>query len=159
MNVIGFTEGGSIRVELDGVEMNVPDDMSNRHRQLVAEWEAAGNTIRAYELQTPTEDDYRLAIQTLIDSHAQSRRYDSGNSLATYATSTIPQWAAEATAFVAWRDAVWAYAYAEMGKVLGAEREQPTVPELLAELPEMVWLSQCSTRSSRGVKLTSLRIA
>lgn len=51
MNVIGFTEGGSIRVELDGVEMNVPDDMSNRHRQLVAEWEAAGNTIPAYEPQ------------------------------------------------------------------------------------------------------------
>lgn len=51
MNVIGFTESESIRVEIDGIEMNVPDDMSNRHRQLVAEWEAAGNTIPAYEPQ------------------------------------------------------------------------------------------------------------
>lgn len=66
----------------------------------------------------PGEDDYRRAIQDLIDMHAQSRRYDNGNSLATYVSSTIPQWAAEATAFVAWRDTVWAYAYAELDKVL-----------------------------------------
>lgn len=141
MNVIGFTESGSIRVELDGVEMNVPDDMSNRHRQLVAEWEAAGNTIPAYEPQLTTEDDYRLAIQTLIDSHAQSRRYDHGNSLATYVTSSNSAWATEAQAFVIWRDAVWAYAYAELDKVLAGEREQPSVEAILGELPELVWPS------------------
>lgn len=49
MNILGFTEGGSIRVEIDSVEMFVPDDMANRHRQMIAEWEAAGNTIPAYE--------------------------------------------------------------------------------------------------------------
>lgn len=139
MNVIGFTERGSIRVEIDGIEMAVPDDMGNRHRVMIAEWEGEGNAIPAYNPQPPTEDDYRLAIQNLIDSQAQSRRYDSGNSLATYATSTIPQWAVEATAFVAWRDAVWAYAYAELDKVLAGERAQPSVEELLIELPEMVW--------------------
>lgn len=48
MIVYGYTKGGSIRVEIDGIEMFVPDDMDNRHRQMVAEWEADGNTIPAY---------------------------------------------------------------------------------------------------------------
>ena len=139
MNVIGHTEGGAIRVEIDGIEMVVPDDMGNRHRVMVAEWEAGGNATPAYDPQPPTADDYRLAIQNLIDSHAQSRRYDNGNSLATYVSSTIPQWAAEATAFVAWRDAVWAYAYAELDKVLAGEREQPSVEDFIGELPQIVW--------------------
>ena len=91
------------------------------------------------EPQPLTEDDYRRAIQRLIDAHAQSRRYDNGNSLATYATSSNPDWAAEAAAFVAWRDAVWAYAYAEMDKVLAGEREQPSVEDFIGELPQIVW--------------------
>lgn len=142
MDVLGYTEGGSIRVEIDGVEMFVPDDMANGHRQMVAEWEAAGNMIPVYEVPLPTEDDYRSAIQNLIDSHAQSRRYDSGNSLATYVASSNPVWAAEAQAFVIWRDAVWAYAYGEMVKVLAGEREQPSVEAFIGELPQLVWPTQ-----------------
>lgn len=49
MNVIGYTESGSIRIEVDGIEMTVPDEKANRHRVLIAEWEAEGNTIPAYE--------------------------------------------------------------------------------------------------------------
>lgn len=48
MIVYGYTKDGSIRIEIDGTEMFVPDDMGNRHRQMVAEWEADGNTIPAY---------------------------------------------------------------------------------------------------------------
>lgn len=84
-------------------------------------------------------DGFRLAIQSHVDQTAVSRRYDSGNSLATYVNSTNPGWAAEAIAFVAWRDAVWAYAYAELDRVLNGDREQPTIDELLEELPEMEW--------------------
>lgn len=39
MNVIGYTETGMIRAEFDDTEILVPDDMGNRHRQLIAEWE------------------------------------------------------------------------------------------------------------------------
>lgn len=87
----------------------------------------------------PVVDDYKAAIVTMLDATAQSRRYDNAVSIATYVGSTIPQWAAEATAFVAWRDAVWAYAYTELDKVTAAQREQPTVADLVAELPAMVW--------------------
>lgn len=92
-------------------------------------------------LPSPEEviEAFRLAIQSHVDGTAVSRLYDSGNSLATYVSSTNPQWAAEAVAFVGWRDAVWAYAYAEMDKVLGEEREQPTIEAFLGELPQIVW--------------------
>lgn len=93
------------------------------------------------EPPTPEQviEGFRAAIQSHVDAQAVSRRYDSGNSLATYVNSTNPQWSAEAAVFVAWRDAVWAYAYAEMDKVLGGERVQPTVEAFLTELPEIVW--------------------
>lgn len=48
MDVIGYSKFGYIEVILDGVTMTVPNDMSNRHRQMIAEWEAEGNTIPPY---------------------------------------------------------------------------------------------------------------
>lgn len=97
----------------------------------------------APEPEPPTPEEvieaFRSAIQMHVDQIAVSRRYDSGNSLATYVNSTVAQWAAEATTFVAWRDAVWAYAYAEMDKVLDGLREKPTIESFLDELPEIVW--------------------
>ena len=86
-----------------------------------------------------TQADYGQAIQRLIDEQARTRRYNDGASCASYAASTIPTWAAEAQAFVAWRDAVWAYAYAELAKVEAGERSQPSVDEFLAELPDIAW--------------------
>lgn len=95
--------------------------------------------MKAEATRASTVDQFRSAIQSLIDTHAQSRRYDSGNSLATYVSSSNPNWAAEAQAFVNWRDAVWAYAYAEMDQVLSGERDQPSVEDFIGELPELVW--------------------
>lgn len=87
----------------------------------------------------PTLDDYRIAIQAHIDATARQRDYDSGVSCASYVNSLNPLWAAEATAFIAWRDAVWAYAFQELAKVENGEREQPTIDEFLSELPQIEW--------------------
>lgn len=95
--------------------------------------------IADYVPPLPTIGDYRTAIQSLIDAKAQEKDYDSGATLASYVNSTIPQWASEATAFVAWRDQVWAYALAELDRVQKAERDQPSVDDFLAELPAFEW--------------------
>lgn len=100
-----------------------------RQRWVGGEWGAVA----------PTADDYKLAIVAMLDAKAQERRYDNAISISTYVGSTNPQWASEATAYVAWRDAVWAYAYAELDKVTSGQRPQPSVAELLAELPAIVW--------------------
>jgi hypothetical protein len=87
----------------------------------------------------PSVEQYRRAIQSLIDSKAVALQYDSGATLASYVNSTIEQWAAEAQAFVAWRDAVWLYALAELDKVQRGESNQPSVEAFLAELPVFEW--------------------
>src|SRR5690606_6387841 len=61
---------------------------------------------------------FSQAIQQMLDRAAQERRYDSGTTISTYVNSTRPEWAAEAQAFVAWRDAVWDHAYTELDKVM-----------------------------------------
>lgn len=43
-----YTELGSIIAIIDSQEMLIPDDMTNRHRVMIAEWVAAGNVIEPY---------------------------------------------------------------------------------------------------------------
>ncbi|MGX1786137.1 hypothetical protein ACWIGM_05330 [Bosea sp. NPDC055332] len=86
-----------------------------------------------------TLDDYRRAIQAHVDASANERGYDSGSSCASYFRSTNSRWAGEATAFIAWRDAVWAFAYTELVKVEDGQRERPSVAGILAELPSLAW--------------------
>jgi hypothetical protein len=87
----------------------------------------------------PVESDYTKAIQAMLDLAATERRYTSGDTMATYINSTNAAWAAEAQAFVAWRDAVWLYAYQQLAAMTAGERTKPTVEELLAELPTANW--------------------
>ena len=84
----------------------------------------------------PTIDDYRTAVQSHLDAAAQSRLYTDGNSLATYAASTNPTWAAEARAFVAWRDAVWAQVY---GMWASLPDPVPSPADVVAGLPVIEW--------------------
>ena len=44
-----YTENGSVIATIDGVEYTIPDDPGNRYRQMVAAWEADGNTIVPYD--------------------------------------------------------------------------------------------------------------
>ena len=82
---------------------------------------------------------FQIAIQSHVDTEARSRAYNDGNALASYLNSTVEQWAAEAAAFVAWRDAVWVYVYGELAKFEAGERAQPTIESFIAELPTMEW--------------------
>lgn len=89
---------------------------------------------------TAIKDDAARAIQGLLDSAAIARRYDSGVSFASYVVSTNPAWVAEAEAFVAWRDAVWAYAYGQFDLIEAGQRQMPeNIEAFLAELPAPSW--------------------
>lgn len=86
-----------------------------------------------------TVDDYRRAIQGVIDSTARSRRYEDGNSLASYFNSGREDWAAESRAFCGWRDSVWTWAYALFERVQSGEVGPPTVNEVLQDMPKIIW--------------------
>ncbi len=109
---------------------------------LFAEAQKNGGDLPLEPVPAPapiTLDDFRAAIQQHVDATAQKRSYDSGLTCSSYVASTNPTWAAEAAAFVAWRDAVWGHAYAELAKVEGGQRSQPTIDAFLSELPAMIW--------------------
>lgn len=100
-----------------------------------------GLVARAGEsLPSLTEADYGRAIQAHVDSTARARGYLDGTTCASYAGSSITAWDADATAFKAWRDAVWSYAYGELADVqAGTRTPAPSIDEIIAELPAMTW--------------------
>ena len=87
----------------------------------------------------PAIEEYRLCIQSYIDSKAKEKQYENGATFASYVNSTIPQWANDASAFVKWRDDVWLYSFSELDKVQSGLRDQPAVEDFLKELPGLEW--------------------
>jgi len=79
------------------------------------------------------------SVQRHLDATAKTHGYDGILSLASYAASTHPPFAAEGQAGLDWRDAVWGYCYSVLAGVQAGTRTIPTEAELIAELPVMVW--------------------
>jgi hypothetical protein len=99
----------------------------------------------SFSLIIKTQEDLaagiaRAALVAAIDAHveAQARAmgYNSAAACAGYRESTVPDWAGEATAFIAWRDAVWQAAFALQAQYAAAQVVPPEA-EVLAQLP--VW--------------------
>lgn len=57
-----YTKFGSIIAAIDGQEMTVPDDMENRHRIMLADWEAEGNMIEPYATPIFTPEELRAQM-------------------------------------------------------------------------------------------------
>ena len=79
------------------------------------------------------------AVQEHLDATAQQRGYDGILSLCSYATSSVPQFAAEGQAGVTWRDACWTHCYATLAACRDGEMAIPTTDELVSALPLFVW--------------------
>jgi len=162
MTLISFDllESGPVQLCFQGPdstlhrEVRVPgaalsDLPQNARTAISAHWTAA--RVAAYEARqaaweaeiaqqlAPTPETFSRAVQAHLDARAQERSYDGALSIATYVNSENPVWAAEAQAFVAWRDIVWAYALGELAKVEAGERDVPTVEAFVAELPGFEW--------------------
>lgn len=52
-------------------------------------------------------DLQKIEINKRLTKYATDRKYDSAESMASYASSSVKEWAAEAKAFVKFRDTVW----------------------------------------------------
>lgn len=95
--------------------------------------------VLTWQYRLPNEQEYAEAIQKHIDTTAQSKDYENGVSLVSYNDSTNTKWASEAQTFIVWRDSVWAYAYNLMEQVKQGLAVQPTIEQLIAQLPQIVW--------------------
>lgn len=92
-------------------------------------------TVEVIDLAPQEQADARqaaiTAVQSRLDTLAQSWGYDSILSLCTYASSKVPRFAAEGQTGVDWRDATWAKV-AEMQATVQSEAE---LLELLPAIP------------------------
>lgn len=116
-----------------------PNDPEQRGRDI---WAAIMETNPPSSVATddptivaPTVDDYRRAIDAHVEATARSRQYNSAAHMATYVNSTVPEWAAEAQAFVAWRDQVWLTAIG----MLATTTEAPKIEAVIEALPQIEW--------------------
>ena len=99
-----------------------------------------GTNILPY-VKTPEQIKMEIvdAVQQRLDAFAQTRNYDGILSACTYATSTVPKFAAEGQCAVSARDATWATCYQIMTAVQSGQRPLPTVEQVLSELPALAW--------------------
>ena len=86
-----------------------------------------------------TKQELQAAVQAHLDTTVQTRNYNGILSCCSYATSTDTTFAAEGTAALAWRDAVWRYCYDVLAEYEAGTRPLPTAEALIAELPVLNW--------------------
>lgn len=80
------------------------------------------------------------ATQSRLDDFAKTRNYDGILSACTYATSSVPTFAAEGQSAVNARDQTWAALYAIMAEVQAGTRPMPTAyADVEPELPVLTW--------------------
>ncbi|KUE88872.1 hypothetical protein ASL20_09610 [Cupriavidus necator] len=90
---------------------------------------------------------YLAALQEVMDLTARSHGYDDVKSAMSYMQSSIPKFAAEASAMCEWRDAVWRYGLEEMDLIRSGLKPLPALEEFVSAMPQIVW--------PQGVSLTA----
>jgi hypothetical protein len=125
----------------DASSLEIPDndDTPSGYTDLVPD---AGQEWDDGEWITPAPTEAKPVIDAVsshIGSVAASKNYDTPETLQSYSNSTNPLWRAEANAFIAWRDTVWAYVYDQIALWENEERTITTADELVGELDDIAW--------------------
>ena len=81
---------------------------------------------------------YERAVEKYMDEAVAVRGYSSIVSACSYAGAPNP-FQDEGIACLTWRGNVWAKCYEILAEFQAGTREKPTVEELIAELPVLVW--------------------
>lgn len=98
--------------------------------------------LPVYVLPTPEQIQAEIvsATQARLDDFAKTRGYDGILSACTYATSTIPKFAAEGQYCVGARDATWGALYALMDDVMAGKWQMPAeFADVEPLLPALGW--------------------
>jgi hypothetical protein len=93
-------------------------------------------------VKTPEELQAEIveATQKRLDDFARTRNYDGILSACTYASSSVPKFAAEGQYCVDARDNTWATLYTILGEVQAGTRPVPTgFDDIAGDLPALEW--------------------
>lgn len=83
--------------------------------------------------------EYENAVQNHLNKTARIKGYDNCYTCLSYLNSTDEQWKSEAEIFNSWRDQVWRKCHEILNKFKTGEIEQPTIEELIEQLPKIEW--------------------
>jgi hypothetical protein len=86
----------------------------------------------------PTVADYTAAVQAHLDETARTRGYAGILSGVSYADDENATFSGEGQAMKTWRSACWLHCRQVLADVQ-AGGDQPTIAELIDDLPEIVW--------------------
>lgn len=128
-----------------GVAYWLPGDVYGMNARIMKELGALpdGAILEAPEKSAPTEaeiqEELTQAVQAYMDGTVQARGYDNIHTACSYSNSTDHIFAAEGQACLQWRDKVWRKCYDILAEVKAGTRGIPTLEEVIAELPVLVW--------------------
>jgi hypothetical protein len=93
------------------------------------------------EIQEAARAHYEFMVKSHLDARANTRNFDSIDSLIAYANEYEPNetYKKEGARGVVLKSLTWQKCYEIMGEVLAGQRPIPTEDELLAELPALTW--------------------
>lgn len=122
--------------------------LQSRELDDVRAWLAAGGRVvvgdnGGIELLDPlprilSVSDYVDAVQRHLDSKAKDFGYDNIHTAVTYAEEpAVAKFQQEGMAFRAWRSLCWAHCYSVLDDVTAGKRPQPSVADILGELPPL----------------------
>lgn len=75
------------------------------------------------------------AVKARVEEQARAIGYDSAAICASYAASSVPEWATEAAIFISWRDQIWGTVISLIDAV-EANANSGAVEGVLAALPD-----------------------
>lgn len=123
-------------IELLPIEVNGEWIQQWGIEEIPADEVEASRAAAAQALQQSIVD----ATQDRLDNFARTRNYDGILSACTYATSSIPKFAAEGQSAVNLRDATWAALYQILEDVQSGRRNPPTgFQDIESDLPALEW--------------------
>lgn len=113
------------------IELEVPQDFS------LSTYFFDGQELKRIPPPPPSLEEYKTAVQSLLDSTAQSMNYDDIKSAVTYADEpSVPKFQDEGKRLRAWRSLVWEECYSIMEQVDAKELDAPSVQTLIDLLPK-----------------------
>ena len=113
----------------------VPNEPQPTNEQLMAWGESNQREVNLYiqsELCGPQ-------IQDLIELTAKNKGFVDAVTCASYINSTNTTWHSDASCFISWRDATWNYAYTLYATLSGNDEPIPSIEEVIAGVPAIVW--------------------
>lgn len=119
---------GKVHDDMDGAALSLPSWPQGMTQITQPEADAILNpppTIAQVQAMLESE------IQKYLDSKANVKGYDSAASCISYLNSSNAAWKSDATAMNMWRDAVWAFCYANAASVTPSTtwaQVQPLLP-------------------------------